>query len=73
MKQFNRHQGSDDRQLKIMARADQLKADLGKSERRNQGQSTPPARGTTGESRFFVSLRSRALSNQEWFDRSGLT
>ena len=72
MKQFLRHQGSDDRQLKMMARADQLKADLSRSEMM-RGQSTPLARVTTGDARFISRLRSsRAPARQEWFDRSGL-
>jgi hypothetical protein len=73
MKQFIRHQGRDDRQLKMMARADQLKADLGKSEMMMRDQSIPRSRVTSGDSRFFSRLRSpRAPAEQEWFDRSGL-
>ena len=73
MKQFIRHQGRDDRQLKMMARADQLKADLGKSEMMMRDQSIPHSRVMTGDARFFSRLRSpRAPAKQEWFDRSGL-
>jgi hypothetical protein len=73
MKHLMRHQGRDDRQLKMMARADQLKADLGKSEMMMRDQLMPHSRVATGDSRFFSRLRSpRPPAQQEWFDRSGL-
>jgi hypothetical protein len=73
VKQLIRHQGRDDRQLKMMARADQLKADLGKSEMKMRDQSIPHSRVMTGDARFFSRLRSpRPPAKQERFDRSGL-
>jgi hypothetical protein len=76
MKQFVRRQGSDDRYLKLMARADQLKADLGNDGVNAQGQSTASrAHALPVKPRFlFHHVRSsRALTDQWWSDNSSVT
>ena len=76
VKQLIWRQGSDDRHLKLMARADQLKADLSNDVVTAQGQSTAsrvPA--MPAKSRFFRNRvrPSRALTDQWWSDNSRLT
>jgi hypothetical protein len=76
MSLFFRNQGREDRQLKLMARADRLKADIenGKMTARVQS-SISDVHAPSAASRFLgyrVRPR-RALMNQEWSDHPGLT
>lgn len=75
MKQLIWRQGSDDRHLKSMARADQLKADLSNDGVTAQGQTASRVHARPAKSRFFRNRvrPSRALTDQWWSDNSRLT